>query len=95
MPVLAGLSRKRTIGELTGRDDPHARVHGSVAAHLIAAQRGAKLVRVHDVAATVDALKVWAAVAAQPAARARDAARDPLARRRLTAPGYSGRQTPL
>ena len=63
VPVLAGLSRKRTIGELTGRDDPHDRVHGSVAAHIIAAQRGAKLLRVHDVAATVDALKVWRAVA--------------------------------
>jgi len=73
VPVLAGLSRKRSIGQLTGRDDPHARVHGSVAAHLIAAQHGAKLVRVHDVAATVDALKVWEAVAAQPAERAREA----------------------
>ncbi|MFZ2754947.1 MAG: dihydropteroate synthase [Lysobacteraceae bacterium] len=66
VPVLAGLSRKRTIGELTGRDDPHDRVHGSVAAHVIAAQRGAKLLRVHDVAATVDALKVWRAVAEVP-----------------------------
>jgi len=74
VPVLAGLSRKRTIGQLTGREDPHARVHGSVAAHLIAAQRGARLLRVHDVAATVDALKVWAAVDAQPRPRARDAA---------------------
>ena len=37
---------------------------GSVAAHLIAVQRGASIVRVHDVAATVDALKVWNAVAA-------------------------------
>ena len=62
VPVLAGLSRKRTIGELTGRTDPHDRVHGSVAAHVIAAQRGAKLLRVHDVAATVDALKIWHAV---------------------------------
>jgi dihydropteroate synthase len=69
VPVLAGLSRKKTIGELTGRDDPHQRVHGSVAAALIAAQRGAKLLRVHDVAATVDALKVWNAVAAQPMPR--------------------------
>ncbi|MBT2746958.1 MULTISPECIES: dihydropteroate synthase [unclassified Lysobacter] len=65
VPVLAGLSRKRSIGELTGREDARERVHGSVAAHLIAAQRGAMLLRVHDVAATVDALKVWAAVAAQ------------------------------
>ncbi|WP_202842771.1 dihydropteroate synthase [Luteimonas saliphila] len=63
VPVMAGLSRKRTIGELTGREDPQARVHGSVAAHLLAAQRGARIVRVHDVAATVDALKVWQAVA--------------------------------
>jgi len=69
VPVLAGLSRKRSIGELTGRDDAHERVHGSVAAHLIAAQRGAKLLRVHDVAATVDAIKVWEAVAAQPMPR--------------------------
>ncbi len=69
VPVLAGLSRKRTIGELTGRDDPHHRVYGSVAAHLIAAQRGAKLLRVHDVAATVDALKIWNAVNAVPVPR--------------------------
>jgi dihydropteroate synthase len=65
VPVLAGLSRKRTIGELTGRELPD-RIHGSVAAALIAAQNGAKLIRVHDVAATVDALKVWSAVAAVP-----------------------------
>ncbi len=69
VPVLAGLSRKRTIGELTGRDDPRERVFGSVAAHLIAAQNGAMLLRVHDVAATVDALKVWNAVAAAPMPR--------------------------
>lgn len=69
VPVLAGLSRKRSIGELTGHDDPQQRVHGSVAAHLIAAQRGAMLLRVHDVAATVDAIKVWSAVAALPMPR--------------------------
>ncbi|MES2669252.1 MAG: dihydropteroate synthase [Pseudomonadota bacterium] len=69
VPVLAGLSRKRTIGELTGRTDPHDRIHGSVAAHLIAAQRGAKMLRVHDVAATVDALKIWNAVNAVPVPR--------------------------
>ncbi len=62
VPLLAGLSRKKTIGELTGRELPADRVHGSVAAHLVAAQRGARIVRVHDVAATVDALKVWDAV---------------------------------
>ena len=69
VPVLAGLSRKKTIGELTGRSDPRERVHGSVTAHLIAAQHGARLLRVHDVAATVDALQVWNAVAAQPLPR--------------------------
>jgi dihydropteroate synthase len=74
VPVLAGLSRKKSIGTLTGRDDPHQRVHGSVAAHLIAAQRGANLLRVHDVAATVDAIKVWEAVAAQPLPKAKSAA---------------------
>ena len=74
VPLLAGLSRKKTIGELTGREDPHDRVHGSVAAHVIAAQRGARLVRVHDVAATVDALKVWNAVAAQPLAKPKPSA---------------------
>ncbi|MGN6150699.1 MAG: dihydropteroate synthase [Lysobacteraceae bacterium] len=74
VPVLAGLSRKRTIGELTGRDAPAERVHGSVAAHLIAVQRGATLVRVHDVAATVDALNVWNAVAAVPVPKPKAAA---------------------
>lgn len=69
VPVLAGLSRKRSIGELTGRSEPRERVAGSLAAHLIAAQNGALLLRVHDVAATVDALKVWGAVAALPAPR--------------------------
>jgi dihydropteroate synthase len=74
VPLLAGLSRKKSIGDITGRSDPHARVHGSVAAHLIAAQRGANLLRVHDVADTVDALKVLAAVEAQPMPRAKAAA---------------------
>lgn len=69
VPVLAGLSRKKTIGELTGREVARDRIHGSVAAHLIAAQRGAMLLRVHDVAATVDALKVWNAVATVPMPR--------------------------
>ena len=74
VPVLAGLSRKRTIGALTGREVAAERVHGSVAAHLVAVQRGAGIVRVHDVAATVDALKVWNAVVAQPMPRAAAAA---------------------
>ncbi len=70
VPVLAGLSRKRSIGELTGREVPAERVAGSVAAHLIAAQNGARILRVHDVADTVDALKIWAAVDAVPKPRA-------------------------
>lgn len=61
VPVLAGLSRKSMLGTITGQDVEH-RVHASVAAALLAVQRGAHIVRVHDVRATVDALKVWQAV---------------------------------
>ncbi len=64
VPLLAGLSRKSMLGTITGQDVGH-RVPASVAAALIAVQRGAKIVRVHDVRATVDALKVWQAVNAQ------------------------------
>jgi dihydropteroate synthase len=60
VPVLAGLSRKSMLGAITGQDVEH-RVHASVAAALLAVQRGAKIVRVHDVRATCDALKVWQA----------------------------------
>lgn len=60
-PVLAGLSRKSTIGSITGRPVDQ-RLAGSLAAALIAAENGAKIIRVHDVAETVDALKVWQAV---------------------------------
>lgn len=56
-PVLAGLSRKSTIGAITGRE-ANGRLAGSIAAHLIAVQNGARILRVHDVAETVDALKV-------------------------------------
>jgi dihydropteroate synthase len=59
--LLAGLSRKSTIGALTGRADPDDRLAGSLAAALIAAQNGATILRVHDVAATRDALAVLAA----------------------------------
>ena len=61
-PVLAGWSRKGTLGTLTGRAVAAERVHASVAAALACVQRGARIVRVHDVAATVDALKVWRAM---------------------------------
>jgi dihydropteroate synthase len=60
-PVLAGLSRKSTLGAITGRDADE-RVAASVAAALAAVARGASIVRVHDVRETVDALKVWQAV---------------------------------
>jgi dihydropteroate synthase len=60
-PLLAGLSRKSTIGMLTGRDVDE-RMAGSVAAALAAVARGAAVVRVHDVRETADALKVWRAV---------------------------------
>lgn len=63
VPVLAGLSRKSMIGKLTGREAGE-RLAGSVAAALFAVQRGAAIVRVHDVAATRDALAVWKAVSA-------------------------------
>lgn len=61
VPILAGLSRKSMLGAITGREVGD-RVAASVAAALIAVQRGAAIVRVHDVRATVDALKIWNAV---------------------------------
>jgi dihydropteroate synthase len=61
VPLLAGLSRKSMLGALTGQDVGQ-RLPASVAAALIAVQRGAKIVRVHDVRATVDALKILNAV---------------------------------
>ncbi len=60
-PVLFGASRKSTLGELTGRD-VHERVAASIAAAVIAVMNGADIVRVHDVGATVDALRVAQAV---------------------------------
>ena len=59
-PLLVGWSRKSTLGALTGRPSDE-RQAASIAAALAAVQRGAHIVRVHDVAATVDALKVWRA----------------------------------
>lgn len=60
LPLLVGLSRKRTLGKLTGRK-PKERVAAGVAAAVLAVERGAHIVRTHDVAATADALKVVAA----------------------------------
>ena len=61
-PLLIGVSRKRMIGELTGQANAAERVHGSVAAALASVARGAQIMRVHDVKATADALKVWNAL---------------------------------
>ncbi|MEQ5839191.1 dihydropteroate synthase [Paraburkholderia acidicola] len=66
LPVLAGMSRKSMLGAVTGRAAPD-RLAASLAAAVCAAERGAAIVRVHDVAPTVDALKIWSAM--------RDAAR--------------------
>jgi dihydropteroate synthase len=60
-PLLVGWSRKSTLGAVTGRDVGE-RLAASVAAALLAVERGARIVRVHDVAPTVDALRLWRAV---------------------------------
>jgi dihydropteroate synthase len=60
-PVLVGLSRKSTLGEITGREVLD-RLPGSIAAAVVAVMHGAQIVRVHDVRETVDALKVVSAV---------------------------------
>jgi len=65
VPVLIGLSRKRMVGDLTGRPISE-RLPGSVGGALAAIARGAAVVRVHDVAATVEALLVWRAVMSIP-----------------------------
>jgi dihydropteroate synthase len=62
--VLVGLSRKSMLGKITGRS-PEDRVFAGVAAALIAVENGARIVRVHDVAATRDVLAVWQAVKQQ------------------------------
>lgn len=61
VPLLAGISRKSMLGAITGQD-VNNRVHASVAAALLAAMHGARIVRVHDVCATIDALKILNAV---------------------------------
>lgn len=62
LPLLVGMSRKRMLGEITGRQTPDERRTASAAVSMCAAERGASIVRVHDVAETVDALKVWRAL---------------------------------
>ncbi|MEX3955169.1 dihydropteroate synthase [Trinickia sp. EG282A] len=61
-PILAGMSRKSMFGKVTGRATPRENVAASIAGAVLAAERGAAIIRVHDVAETVDALKVWKAV---------------------------------
>lgn len=61
-PVLLGASRKSTLGHITGRTIPAERLAASIAAHLYGASRGAAIIRAHDVAPHVDALKTWAAI---------------------------------
>jgi dihydropteroate synthase len=63
-PVVVGASRKRFIGDLTGEANPAHRVFGSVGAAVMAFDRGATVLRVHDVAATRRALDVAAAIRA-------------------------------
>ena len=60
-PLLAGASRKRFVGALTGVEQPHKRDGGSLAVHLLCRQRGARILRTHNVALTVQALRVWQA----------------------------------
>ncbi len=62
LPLLAGLSRKSMLGAITGRERPDQRLAASVAAAVLAAERGAAIIRVHDVVETVDALKVLQAL---------------------------------
>lgn len=63
LPVLAGLSRKSMLGAITGRE-VNDRLAGSLAAAVMALEGGARILRVHDVAATRDALAVWSATRA-------------------------------
>ncbi|MEO7453449.1 MAG: dihydropteroate synthase, partial [Fimbriimonadales bacterium] len=61
-PILVGASRKSFIGKIADEADPINRLPGSLAAALFAAQKGARILRVHDVAATVQALAVQTAI---------------------------------
>jgi dihydropteroate synthase len=69
-PILVGVSRKSFIGAITGRSTPAERLHGSVAAAAIAVYNGAALIRTHDVAATVDAVRMAAAMRAKASPQA-------------------------
>ena len=62
VPILLGASRKKLIGQLCNVDDPKKRVPGSIAAALMGVAQGVQIVRVHDVAETVQAVRVWQAM---------------------------------
>ena len=62
-PIVVGVSRKGFIGRLSGEDDPARRAPGSIVAGLVAVQQGASMLRVHDVAETVQAMRVWRGLA--------------------------------
>ena len=64
LPLLVGASRKLFIASVSP-SEPHQRIGGSISAHVIAAQRGARIIRTHDVAETVQALRVYAAIEAK------------------------------
>lgn len=62
VPLLIGVSRKRFIEAISGETDPKRRLPGSIAAALAAVEKGARIIRVHDVAETAQALAVWEAI---------------------------------
>jgi dihydropteroate synthase len=70
-PLLIGVSRKRFIGTLGGEPEPKKRFPGSIAAGLYALSQGANILRVHDVAETVQALKIWRELTRTPVESAR------------------------
>jgi dihydropteroate synthase len=65
-PICVGVSRKSFIGKVTGRDDPAMRVYGSVAAEALAAYNGADIIRTHNPAESLDAIKVASHIAGRP-----------------------------
>ena len=76
-PILVGVSRKSFIGKITGRPTPAERLHGSVGAAAVAVYNGAALIRTHDVAATVDAMRIAAAIRAKMSRRGREIPSNP------------------
>jgi dihydropteroate synthase len=65
-PICVGVSRKSFIGKVTGREDPATRVYGSVAAEALAAYNGADIIRTHNPAESLDAIKVASHIAGRP-----------------------------